>query len=243
VLPRRTGPSVPERAGGPSRLARAAEQAGDRAVLEDLLKDDARALLRDPGRRVSCRFERRDITTGGSSNIASTFFPNLATRGSGCTPPLTNGICQTTSSSGDLTPFQINDHAALFGAALRTAHGLRIATDVELHSADNVFTSIMPRHSQRYRVKGSYAPTQWLNLAANLRINEMRNLSEGLGNRQHDRPEHERRTDDVERDLGWLGGGGEVKDAHGAAAYPSSDARATNRPPPYRPSVAAGWAW
>jgi hypothetical protein len=137
------------------------------------------------GANLGYRFERRDIALNGTDTILSTFDPTLATRG-GCTT-LTNGICQTTAFSTGLQTVEINDHGALFGIWLRPMRGLRINSDIEIDSADNVFTNIMPRHFQWYRVKGNYTPRGWLNFSGGANIRESRDLSSNLGNLQHNR--------------------------------------------------------
>ncbi len=85
------------------------------------------------------------------------------------------------------TAVEINNHGALFGIWVRPIRGLRINSDVEIDSADNVFTNIMPRHLQWYRVKGTYKSKEWLTVSGGANFRKSRNLSDNLGNLQHNR--------------------------------------------------------
>lgn len=140
---------------------------------------------REIGATIGYRFERRDIDLNGTDTVNSTFDPTLASRG-GCTT-LSNGICQTSAFSTGPTAVEINNHGALFGIWVRPIRGLRINSDVEIDSADNVFTNIMPRHLQWYRVKGTYKSKEWLTVSGGANIRESRDLSDNLGNLQHNR--------------------------------------------------------
>jgi hypothetical protein len=130
------------------------------------------------------RFEQQDIVLEGTSSALATYYPTLAKRG--CTSPV-SGICQASTYSMDTAGVQINTHAGLIGLAAEPIHGLRLNADAEIAYADNVFTDIMPRHMQLYRGKAIYSPKKWLNLNANARIQEERDLAYGLGNLQHNR--------------------------------------------------------
>jgi hypothetical protein len=133
---------------------------------------------------IGYRFERQDIRVDGTTSALATYFPTLATRG--CSSPV-NGVCQASTSSIDTASVQINTHAGLLGLAAEPIHGLRLNADMEIAYADNVFTDIMPRRMQLYRGKAIYSPKKWLDLNANVQIQEERDLAYGLGNLQHNR--------------------------------------------------------
>lgn len=130
------------------------------------------------------RFEHQNIVLDGTASGISTYFPKLANR-DGCTP--VNGVCQISSLAVSSAGVQINANAGLIGMAAKLGANLRLNGDVEMGYADNVFSNIMPRHWQLYRAKANYTPKKWLDLNANLRIQESRNLADGLGNQQHNR--------------------------------------------------------
>jgi len=135
---------------------------------------------------IGYRFERQDIVVDGTTYTLSSYFPTLPNRG-GCTEKPVNGICQDSSTSVSTAGVQINTQGGLVGLAAQPIHGLRLNADAEIDYADNVFTDIMPRHMQLYRGKAIYTPKNWINLSANVRIQEMRDLAAGLGNLQHNR--------------------------------------------------------
>jgi len=135
---------------------------------------------------IGYRFERQDIVIDGTTSALATYFPTLPHRG-GCTAALVNGECQSSSTAIDAAGVEINNHAGLIGIAATPVRNLRLNGDVEFDYADNVFTNIMPRHMQLYRAKAIYTPKKWLDLNTNVRIQEMRNLADGLGNLQHNR--------------------------------------------------------
>jgi hypothetical protein len=130
------------------------------------------------------RFERQDIAVDGTTATLASYFPTLPNRGS-CVARPVNGVCQLSSLSASSAGLQINSNAGLLGIAAQPLHGLRLNFDTEVNYADNVFTDIMPRHMQLYRAKANYTAKRWINLNANLRIQEDRNLASGLGNLQH----------------------------------------------------------
>lgn len=135
---------------------------------------------------IGYRFERQDIVVDGTTATLSSFFPTLPNRG-GCTATPVNGVCQSSAATISTARIEINSHAGLLGIAAQPVHNLRLNGDVEISYADNVFTNIMPRHNQLYRAKAIYTPRTWLNVSANLRIQQMRDLAAGLGNLQHNR--------------------------------------------------------
>ncbi len=136
---------------------------------------------------IGYKFERQDFQLNFNQTTLSSYYPILAIRG-GCTPPFSpGGICQTFAYSPSTTPLQINTQGGVGGFAAQPFAGLRLNADVEIDYADNVFTNIMPRHRQLYRARAVYKPRRWVNVSANARIEEMRDLAYGLGNLQHNR--------------------------------------------------------
>jgi hypothetical protein len=131
------------------------------------------------------RFERQDFVIDGSTMALLTYFPRLANR-AGCRPVI-SGVCHSSTVDISTAAVQINDHAAIAGIAARPIKDLHLNADVEIVYADNVFTNIMPRHMQTYRGKAIYSRGSWLTLTATTRIQNMRNLADGLGNLQHNR--------------------------------------------------------
>ncbi len=135
---------------------------------------------------VGYRFEREDIVIDGDTATLASYFPNKPNRGS-CTAKPIDGICQLAGGSASSAGLEINTQGGLIGIAARPITGLRLNADAEILYADNVFTNIMPRHSQLYRGKAIYTPRKWIDLNANARIEEDRDLVGGLGNLQHNR--------------------------------------------------------
>jgi hypothetical protein len=58
----------------------------------------------------------------------------------------------------------INGHSALFGLWGRPNNKIRASVDVELFSADSVFTRITPRQLQHIRFRATYVPVRWVQL-------------------------------------------------------------------------------
>ncbi len=132
------------------------------------------------------RYEREDIAIDGSTSALASYFPNKPNRGS-CTAKPVSGVCQASSSSYSSQGVIINTDGLIAGIAARPINGLRLNADGELNYSDNVFTNIMPRHMQLYRGKAIYTPKKWIDLNANVRIQEERDLAAGLGDLQHNR--------------------------------------------------------
>jgi hypothetical protein len=133
---------------------------------------------------VGYRFERQNIVVDGDTATVASYFPLLPNRGS-CTAAPVNGVCQFASSTVSTAAVEINSHTGLVGVAAQPIAGLRLNADAEISYADNVFTNIMPRHSQLYKGKAIYSPKPWVNLNASARIQEMKDLAVGLGNLEH----------------------------------------------------------
>ena len=136
---------------------------------------------------IGYRYERREITDNDSDIQVQTFFPTLPNRGACAGQPLVNGVCTIIlpDSGSDFVP--INGNSALFGVSAHPTDKLRVSFDSEFYYADNVFTRISPRHLQVYRVRTTYKPESWLNLAGTVSIRENRNNTADIGNLQHNR--------------------------------------------------------
>jgi hypothetical protein len=137
---------------------------------------------------IGYRFMRRNIADINTDNQVSVFFPTLPNRGACAGQPLVNGVCTVaTVLSADSDIVQINANSGLMGATLRPNDRWRINGDVEIYTADNAFTRISPRNLQWYRVRSTYTPKDWVNLAAAVNIRNNRNTSNDIGNIQHNR--------------------------------------------------------
>jgi hypothetical protein len=132
------------------------------------------------------RFERQDISIYGDTATVASYFPLLPNRGS-CTAKPVNGICQLSANSFSAAAVEINSHTGIAGVAAQPIQSLRLNADAEIMYADNVFTNIMPRHSQLYKGKAIFNPKTWMSLNASARVQEMKDLAAGLGNLQHNR--------------------------------------------------------
>jgi hypothetical protein len=158
------------------------------------------------GARTGFRFRRRNIdqitsTANGTilETLTETFFPGTANRGDcalsmGMLPPgctsLGSGVFQfktPTPLVGFLEDVLIDEYSGLFGLWARPTDKLRTSADVEVMSADNVFTRVSPRDLQRYRFRVTYEPWEWVHLASAINILENRNNVFDVNNRQHDR--------------------------------------------------------
>jgi hypothetical protein len=133
------------------------------------------------------RYESRDITDSTSDVQLQTFYPTLATRGCAGQPIQSDGSCMTTVTSADGTYVPIQAHSLIAGVSARVTDTLRLRFDTELYYADNAFTRISPRHLQRYRLRTTYQPVDWVNLSGGISILENRNTALDIGNLQHNR--------------------------------------------------------
>jgi outer membrane receptor protein involved in Fe transport len=93
----------------------------------------------------------------------------------------------TTVTSADSTFVPIQAHSLIAGVSARVTDTLRFRFDTELYYADNAFTRISPRHLQRYRLRTTYKPVDWVNLSGGISILENRNTALDIGNLQHNR--------------------------------------------------------
>ncbi|MCL4522798.1 MAG: hypothetical protein M1453_06425 [Acidobacteria bacterium] len=148
------------------------------------------------GGSIAYRFRNRKIVHSRSESVDLTFFPTLPNRG-GCTPGTTapgftatnlpDGSCRLVGSDADEDVTDINEHAGLFGLWLRPNNQWRITYDMELMSADHVFTRISPRQYQRYKFRANYKPVQWANISGLFNIYEHRNNVFEILHTQHNR--------------------------------------------------------
>lgn len=164
------------------------------------------------GARVGFRYRHRNIDYSSFTDVINElFYPGggggtalnfqNAARGdcaasatgvlpAGCTAFGANGALQFISpavSIDETGPITINEYAGLFGFWAKPIKDWRISYDMELMSADGVFTRISPRQSQEYRVRSTYKPRDWVNLSGSIRIWEARDNVTGINNLQHDR--------------------------------------------------------
>jgi hypothetical protein len=81
----------------------------------------------------------------------------------------------------------INGHSALFGIWGRPTNKLRTSFDLELFSADSVFTRITPRQLQHYRGRVSYLPMRWAQFSGSFDIVEHRDNVPQVRDVEHNR--------------------------------------------------------
>ncbi|HSA92186.1 MAG TPA: hypothetical protein VLE48_04185 [Terriglobales bacterium] len=151
------------------------------------------------GARLGYRFRDRVIRHGHFVFEDLTFFPATAQRGACNATNLANGsavldpvtgICQAEVEEGSgifegEPQLEFNEHSGLFGLWARPNDQWRFSFDVEMMSADNVFTRIMPRNRQQYKFRTTYKPQDWISLGFNFNILEQRNNVPDVQNRQH----------------------------------------------------------
>jgi hypothetical protein len=144
---------------------------------------------------VGYRFERREITQQVADSVTSIFFPGptaaLAHRGTcvASIPLNADGSCTITADQADVGQdfAQINGHTGLIGFNARLGNKFRLSSDAEFYSGDNQFFRITPRHSQDYRIRASYKPTDWATVGSAVRILETRNTTGDIGGLGHNR--------------------------------------------------------
>jgi oleate hydratase len=119
-------------------------------------------------------------------NVAETYFPIRALRGDCAAGPLLpDGTCQaqTSSSGGDNIP--IHENWGLFGLWLQPSPKFRANFNGEVMYADNAFTRISPLRLQHYRVRATYRPQKWLDIAGS--VNLLESSNDQSNNQQHSR--------------------------------------------------------
>jgi hypothetical protein len=151
------------------------------------------------GVRAGYRFRHRTIADGTLMQTMETFFPDTANRGdcalvsgnlpAGCTA-LGGGAFQFVTPTPlvpDMGSIEINEHSGLFGFWARPTDKFRGSFDLERMSADNTFTRISPSNLERYKVRLTYQPLEWLHLGSAINLLENSNDEFQVNNRQHDR--------------------------------------------------------
>ena len=144
---------------------------------------------------VGYRFRHRNITHRLEAEAVTIFFPILAARGAcaagnpdGFRPDPVTGICTASTTEDDEEDItEINEHSGLVGFWFRPLDELRVSVDTEFMSADNTLTRISPRQFQRYDVRTTYKPKDWMNLGFVVNILEKRNNVTDVNNLQHNR--------------------------------------------------------
>ncbi len=149
------------------------------------------------GARVGYRFRHRTIFESDFESGTFVFFPDR--QNSRPVPAPFGGTCPATNNradgscliipepEGDSVATEINEHSGLLGIWARPVNGLRISFDMELLSADNAFTRISPRQWQRYKLRATYKPLNWMSFGAAVNILESRNNVTSINNLQHNR--------------------------------------------------------
>lgn len=72
---------------------------------------------------------------------------------------------------------KLNRHTGIGGFSLRATNKLRLFTEFERGSADNVFTRISPYHVTRLRLHSTYQPLDKLRLSGQYLLTDSRNLN------------------------------------------------------------------
>jgi len=137
------------------------------------------------GIQAGYRYRDRTINDAQNTSEFEIYYPNHAVRGDCPGPALPNGTCQEqeSTSGGDNIP--IHENWALFGLWLQPSPKFRANFNADIMSADNAFTRISPGQLQHYRVRATYRPQKWLNVAGSINLfQSSNNLS---NNRQHAR--------------------------------------------------------
>jgi hypothetical protein len=138
--------------------------------------------------RLGYRYSRRLIDTSAIELLTQTFLAPTAQRGVCAGQAVAaDGSCTSAQVLPDGSSTLIHQHTGLLGIAVRPAAGLRVNFDVDLMTADNVFTRISPRHAQHYRLRSRYQPAPWITSGFSVNIMENRNNSAEAGNLQHNR--------------------------------------------------------
>ena len=137
------------------------------------------------GIQAGYRYRDRTINDAQNTSEFEIYYPNHAVRGDCPGPALPNGSCQEQESTtgGDNIP--IHENWALFGLWLQPSPKFRANFNADIMSADNAFTRISPGQLQHYRVRATYRPQKWLNVAGSINLfQSSNNLS---NNQQHAR--------------------------------------------------------
>jgi hypothetical protein len=148
------------------------------------------------GGEIGYRLRHRRIDEGVSDSSDSIFFPTLPNRG-GCTPGsaaagftatnLPDLSCRLVGGTSSSDSELIYEHAGLMGLWFRPTDLWRITYDMELFYADNTFTRISPRQRQRYKIRATYKPREWLSFGGHVNLLEQRNNVDQIFHRDHNR--------------------------------------------------------
>jgi hypothetical protein len=139
--------------------------------------------------QIGYRYNRRVIDVSDVELLTVTYLSPLPARGScaGQTIPASGSCTFSSIPVNDASETIINQNTGVFGIAARPVDALRLNYDMEIMTADDVFTRVSPRHLLHYRLRGRYQPTPWMNLSASVNILENRNNTVEEGNLQHNR--------------------------------------------------------
>jgi hypothetical protein len=149
------------------------------------------------GGHLGYRFSTRSITHRVAEFDDLLFFPSSAQRGAcaATAPTFPQCVLQSDGQSYRFTgeveneeeTASINEHSVLLGLWTRPSNRLRLSFDSEFFSADHSFTRISPRQMQRYKIRGTYKPKDWMSFGAVINILEKRNNVAEIFHRQHNR--------------------------------------------------------
>jgi hypothetical protein len=92
-------------------------------------------------------------------------------------------------SPGATTPDEstLNTNAFVGGVSFRAAGNLRLFSQVERGSSDNVFTRVAPYRFTRLRIRSEYRPTKTLTISGQGLVSDSRNPNPFLDNVRHNR--------------------------------------------------------
>jgi hypothetical protein len=138
------------------------------------------------GIQAGYRYRDRTINDAQNINVYETYYPTHALRGDCATGTLLpNGTCQAQTNTNGADNIPIHENWALFGLWLQPSPKFRANFNADIMSADNAFTRISPGQLQHYRVRATYRPQKWLNVAGSINLfQSTNNLS---NNHQHAR--------------------------------------------------------
>ncbi|MEO5936641.1 MAG: hypothetical protein ABIP81_05460 [Terriglobales bacterium] len=138
------------------------------------------------GVRVGYRFRNRFIQLRRDETSNLLFYPTLPNRGACAGQPLaTDGTCRVTVTATGQEETEINEHSFLFGASSHLLDKIRLNFDMELLSADQVFTRVSPRDQQHYKFRGQFRPREWANLGFSFNLLRRQNDIPEVRHRQH----------------------------------------------------------
>ena len=150
------------------------------------------------GGRIGYLYRHRNIEQSDLEISGGTYYPGTApglttpvnaARGACVNGPFdANGVCTApTAAAFDTEKTLINENTLLLGLWARPTQKLRFRYDMELMYADKTFTRLSPRQYQLYKLRGSYTPTPWANIAGSVNIYEIRNNVTQINYLSHNR--------------------------------------------------------